>query len=208
MSIQKCWFELLFVSQYLWISFPPDSFWWYETGRHASDCVAREYLWPFCWLTQFSLLGGELWFAAMSIDIHISLTNPFSCYQINFKRYQVMVYGLGILTATVLVLFEPREYGLSSEPMIWVDVAGEHQRTNFMKIFMFYSWMVVMFLYCARIAYWSRLQIYKGLEATLLTRKYTVSKLTRCASFQSFTATAITLLIFELNAIVMHVWGI
>ena len=179
-TIHKCWFELLFVSQYLWLSFAPNSFYWNHWAKHASDCDVNPRIWPLCWLTQFSLLGGELWFAAISLDIHVSLTNPFSSHKSNMAKYRLMVYGIAFLTATALVSIRPLQYGLSVDPMVWITVKSDTADVNWMKLGIFYVFMGAIYVYCAYIGWWARSQIHKGLETTLLARKYTVSKQTRC----------------------------
>jgi hypothetical protein len=182
-AIRKCWFELLFVSQYLWLAFPSNSFFWSSYTENFDDdqlpsCQANPNIWPLAWLTQFSLLGGELWFAVLSVDIHMSLTNPFASYASNDKMYLLGVFGMAMLTATILVSVTPIQYGLSTDPMIWVK--DSHSTINAMKIGMFYIYMPLIYFYCGVIAVWSRWQISRGLEDTLRMRKYSVSKQTRC----------------------------
>jgi hypothetical protein len=160
------------------MSFVPDSFFWDATNDDVGSCVVNASIWPFAWLTQFSLLGGELWFAVLSIDIHLSLTNPFSSHQANAIYYTGFVYSIAILMATILVGLLPIRYGLSTDPMIWVH--DQKDKTNNVKIAMFYFYMFIIYLYCGFIAWWSRNQISKGLEDTLRVRKYSVSKQTKC----------------------------
>lgn len=180
-AIHKCWFELIFVSQFLWIAFAPHDFFWdsYSTDDSRS-CVTNENIWPLAWLVQFSLLGGELWFAVMSIDIHQSLTNPFTSYTINYQYYTTGVYSIAILVATVFVSIIPIQYGLSVDPMIWVNVYDNPSNGRWTKFAIFYIFMVIIYMYCGVTAIWARNQIHKGLEETLAVRKYSISKQTRC----------------------------
>jgi hypothetical protein len=124
------------------------------------------------------LLGGELWFWVLSVDIHISLTNPFSNSIANSVGYSALVFGIAAFTATILVSISPIQYGLSSDPMIWVKDQKNH--TNWMKIGMFYIFLPFIYVYCGVIAVWARWQIHRGLEMTLQKRKYSVSKQTAC----------------------------
>ena len=180
-TIHKCWFELLFVSQFLWISFAPHSFFWTEYSHDdINNCEPNANLWPLAWLCQFTLLGGELWFAVLSLDIHLSLTNPFTSYVTNSKYYTAAVYIVAFTTATIFVSVVPIQYGLSVDPMIWVSVYdnGEDRLTT--KFALFYSFMILIYFYCGVMVIWARTQIHKGLEETLAVRKYSVSKQTRC----------------------------
>ena len=52
---------------------------------------------------QFSLLGGELWFLALSVDLLQGLTNPFSSYSRNQRQYSFIIYITAITVAVALV---------------------------------------------------------------------------------------------------------
>lgn len=123
------------------------------------------------------VIGGELWFGVLSLDIHISLTNPFTSHKMNKIYYRLGVFSISFIMATILVSIVPIQYGLSTDPMIWVHDQDEVAWT---KYAMFYSFMVVIYVYCGYIALHARYQIHKGLEETLERRKYSVSKQTRC----------------------------
>lgn len=173
---------MLFVSQFLWISFAPHSFFWDTYTEHddGSLCHTNTNIWPLAWLTQFSLLGGELWFAVLSVDIHQSLANPFSSYQVNAQNYTLAVYVVAIFVATVLVSVKPIQYGLSVDPMIWVNNYANQNVGLGVKFAIFYVFMIIIYFYCGTTAIWARIQIHKGLEDTLAVRKYSISKQTRC----------------------------
>jgi len=52
---------------------------------------------------QFSLLGGEFWFLALSVDLLQGLTNPFSSYSRNQRQYSVLIYLATTIAAVALV---------------------------------------------------------------------------------------------------------
>jgi hypothetical protein len=165
------------------MSFAPNNFFWNSYYNDDTvECVTNGYIWPLCWLTQFSLLGGEIWFLCLSVDIHVSLTNPFSSHLINDVYYSITSFGVGIFTATLLVLIRPLQYGLSTDPMVWVR--DQKDSVNWTKVGMFYAYLPFIYLYCGTIAIWARWQIHRGLEETLKMRKYSVSKQTRCKKEQ------------------------
>ncbi len=183
-NIHKYWFELLFVSQFLWLGFAKEGFFWnsYPT-TDDSGCDQDEVnlnLWPLCWLTQFSMLGSELWLCVLSMDIHISLTNPFVSYSTNVIYYNGLVYGLSIFTATLLVIVRPVQFGLSSEPMIWINSSTSNNFITLTKIAFFYVFIFFILTYSIVIAFWARGQIHKGLQETLAIRLYSVNKQTTC----------------------------
>lgn len=183
-NIHKYWFELLFVTQFLWLGFANKSFFWnsYPTNDDA-DCDVDEVnlnVWPLCWLTQFSILGSELWLCVLSMDIHISLTNPFVSYSTNVMYYNGLVYGLSIFTATLLVIVRPVQFGLSNEPMIWINSSALDGFFAWTKIAFFYVFIFFILSYSIVIAFWARGQIHKGLQETLAIRLYSVNKQTTC----------------------------
>ena len=143
-------------------------------------CVTNRNIWPLAFLTQFSLLGGELWFGVLSLDIHLSLTNPFSSYTTYAPYYTSAVYLVAIGVATIFVSVVPIQYGVSVEPMIWVNVYADEEEGRYTKVAVFYSFMTAIYLYSGFMVIWARNQIHKGLEETLAIRKYSVSKQTRC----------------------------
>ncbi|RYH13827.1 hypothetical protein EON65_34735 [archaeon] len=119
-----------------------------------------------------------MWFCAMSVDIHVSLTNPFSSPQVYDFYYRLGVYGFAAFMATILVAMTPIQYGVSTDPMIWVrDQSG---KINWTKIGMFYMFIPFIYAYGMTILIWARWQIHRGLEDTLKARKYSVNKQSRC----------------------------
>lgn len=114
------------------------------------------------------------------MDIHQSLANPFTSYKVNARYYTAFVYGVAIFVATVFVSVVPIQYGLSVDPMIWVNVYNNSSEGRYTKFAVFYVFMIAIYVYCGITAIWARNQIYKGLEDTLAVRKYSVSKQTRC----------------------------
>jgi hypothetical protein len=77
----------------------------------------------FCFLCQFSLLGAELWFFVMSRDMYLTVSNPFSSYKKQATLFGVFVFTVAAFLGCLLVGFGPGIYGLSSDPMIWIQVA-------------------------------------------------------------------------------------
>ncbi|KAJ1434309.1 hypothetical protein B484DRAFT_394084, partial [Ochromonadaceae sp. CCMP2298] len=145
MTIHKVWFEIVFVSQFLLIPYVPKSFFYSFVSTDSNLCVTNPHIWPLAWLTQFTLLGGELWFGVLSLDIQISLTNPFTSYLTNKMYYTLGVYSFSFVCATLLVSLRPLQYGLSYDPMIWVTTSTMEARWT--KFWIFYLWMVIIYVY-------------------------------------------------------------
>ena len=56
------------MSQYLWIPFVREQFFWKDEG----SCVASKWAGLFAFITQFSLIGSELWFLVLTMVIILS----------------------------------------------------------------------------------------------------------------------------------------
>jgi hypothetical protein len=109
--IQKCFFEILFISQFFWILSPwytNHFFWNNDTNACSSsssckECIASSHVYKWVFLTQFSLAGSELCLFFITIDLYLSLTNPFIHLKKAVKYYSVVVLVLSILSAVILI---------------------------------------------------------------------------------------------------------
>ena len=54
-------------------------------------------------VTQFAMFTGECWLLTFPVDLLSSLTNPFSSYKANLKKYHLLVWSAGFLNALALV---------------------------------------------------------------------------------------------------------
>ena len=63
----------------------------------SSACKAMSFI------TQFAMFTGECWLLTFSVDLVSSLTNPFSSYKANLKKYHFFVWIGGFLNALALV---------------------------------------------------------------------------------------------------------
>lgn len=113
-------FEFLYVSQYLWITFIDSSFF-----RDDETCRSTAMAALFSWMTQFSLIGGELWFFVLTMDLHLACQNPFTSYKLNAKRYLLLVFLGSVGTACILIMLGPEVYGLSSDANCWIQVLSK-----------------------------------------------------------------------------------
>ena len=54
-------------------------------------------------MIQFSYFTGECWLLTISVDLILSLTNPFSSYKNNLRRYHAVVWTSGVIIGAVLL---------------------------------------------------------------------------------------------------------
>mmetsp|Transcript_24984 Transcript_24984/g.36876 ORF Transcript_24984/g.36876 Transcript_24984/m.36876 type:complete len:952 (-) Transcript_24984:91-2946(-) len=140
----------------------------------------------FSFWTQFALIGGELWFLVLTMDLHFATTNPFTSYKLNAKRYEVFVLMGSIGTASILIAAGPKVYGLSSDATCWIqdndgsDSQDDDDKTavkyNVAKSFLFYIWMAIIYSYCLYVVLFVFRRLKQGLSETLTARLSTVRR--------------------------------
>ncbi len=126
LAVTKCFFELLFVSQYFWISYKGKDFFWKNPCHDDNDVDCENQssnaVGFLACLTQFSILANELYFLVITVDLHLACTNPFTSYKNNAKWYMFFVYGSAISTSVILGTSGRTVYGLSSDATVWIQV--------------------------------------------------------------------------------------
>lgn len=185
--------EALFVTQYLWMAGVKMSTFWADDDINddTTTCQVRLSIWPAAWLTQFTLLGGELWFAVLSIDLYLGLTNPFSTWgkftstkSLCFKSV-VLVYGLASISATVLVTYHRNNnylYGLSGEPFIWVREGIALFRSGNVKLIFFFIPLLIIYAHGLSVFLWAKYykKIDSLLEDTIASSQDTIRRQSSC----------------------------
>lgn len=105
--------------QFLWVGFLDRDLY----VDSADDCTASLFAGISAFVTQFSILGAELWFLVLTMDLHLAITNPFTSYKLNAFRYHFLVYGGSLGMAFALVIIAGNKvYGLSSDSSCWIQV--------------------------------------------------------------------------------------
>lgn len=166
LAINKSFFELLYVVQFLWVGF-------LDRSVYVSDgdsCRATMFAGISAFVTQFSILGAELWFLVLTMDLHLAITNPFTSYKLNAFRYQFLVYGGSLSMAIILVLHGPSFYGLSSDSSCWIQDSDSSTFGNWPKVYLFYIFMVFIYAYCLYVVLFVFRRLNQGLSDTLTTR--------------------------------------
>eukprot|EP01031_Cornospumella_fuschlensis_P045713 gene45713-55954_t len=106
LAIYKCLLEVFFVQQFLWIPYTRTGvFYGSELDEAPYYCNASALAGMLAFFTQISLLGSELCFFIISLDMRIAYTNPFSSYKHNRTKYLFIVLVASVGTAVCLMLF-------------------------------------------------------------------------------------------------------
>jgi len=185
--------EAIFVLQFLWIPFVSNSTFWVAGNNddYQIGCTeAHNQLQIPSWITQFTLLGGELWFAILSIDLYLGLTNPFSTWG-DLSNYNSLafkctfiVYSIAFTGATLVVTEKFNHayiYGLSNEPLVWIK-ENESGFYLWYKFAFFYVWLILIYVHGLMVFIWAKYykKIDSGLEDTIATREDSIRRQTKC----------------------------
>ena len=72
-------------------------------------------------LTQFTFFTGESWLLIITIDLFLSLTNPFTSYTSNLYKYHLIIWITGFLNAFSLILSNSCQ-GVFGNSVCWISV--------------------------------------------------------------------------------------
>jgi 1-phosphatidylinositol-4-phosphate 5-kinase len=69
---------------------------------------------------QFSLLSAECWFLCMTLNLFLSLTNPFTGFKRNTRLFHLFSWGWGLFSAFLLMVI-PNVAGYSDFDTCWTN---------------------------------------------------------------------------------------
>lgn len=176
LAIYKSVFELVYCIQFLWLNFVRSGVYFdYETDKDGNVyCPATQFAAISAFVMQFSLIGGELWFLVLTMDLHLATTNPFISYKQLASRYHLLVYGGSLITSVALMLAGNEVYGLGSDSTSWIQDESESNR--YTKALLFYIWMAFIYTYCLYVVLFVFRRLKEGLSETLTTRLSVVKR--------------------------------
>lgn len=173
LAIYRSIFEFVFLSQYLWVPLTPNNIFFDKGSVQNDSCQGSSTSAVLAFISQFSLVGAELWFFIISYDLRLSYTNPFASFKENKRRYTMFVFSFATLGSVVLMIFGPSTYGPGQEGAIWIQNQHSGYYThhfNISKIVLFYLWMILIYGYCARSLLQLTEKMKKGFADTLVTK--------------------------------------
>jgi 1-phosphatidylinositol-4-phosphate 5-kinase len=134
-------------------------------------------------LTQFLMLSSESWFAIISLDLLHSLTNPFTSYRANLRRYHLFAWGSGLLTCLVLV-FSKEAWGVTRAAFgdvgifsfCWIKDEGllENGIDYAFLVWglLFFVWLVLYYAFAVGMTLYGKIRLRQGIRETFETRYY------------------------------------
>eukprot|EP00753_Platysulcus_tardus_P018111 PLAT6720.1.p1 GENE.PLAT6720.1~~PLAT6720.1.p1 ORF type:complete len:725 (+),score=331.91 PLAT6720.1:15-2189(+) len=119
-------------------------------------------------LTQMTGLGSEIWYLLMSVDLLLSITNPFTNYKSNRRLYTASAFLISALSGFILVT-SPNGAGRSVLGVCWTrNVQGEFNPYNWS---LFFAPLFLIYLFCLWLLVFVRRQLKGGLAATYESRQ-------------------------------------
>lgn len=171
-AIYKSIVDLIYVNQYLWLPVISTSQFYDSSYSTTSpySCNASVTAAVFAFISQMCLLGNQLCFLIISIDLRYAYTNPFTSFKHNRPRYAFFVVVWSIFNACILMALGNNVYGLSSLGLVWIQDDRVLAFPNTPKIYLFYAKGAVVFAYAIWVHFlFSRTSV-QGLPETLSKR--------------------------------------
>jgi len=139
-------------------------------GTNSTSC--RSY----ATVTEYTLLAGECWLTTIALDLVYSLTNPFSSYKENMRRYQIMVWGFtGLLS--LIFYTDTNCQGVFDKGICWLKIQG----TSSPCLWGYYLfWILIMYIYQASATIFAYFRLNQGLPATFEVRKRCAQETFKC----------------------------
>lgn len=161
----------------------------YDTYCNSAGCTALAFF------TQAALFAGEFWFMTLSIDLLISLTNPFSSYQVNLSIYQYTGWSAAFLSGAILLSQKSCQY-ISSQGICWLtlEASGYHMSRCFWGFFL--GWVIIFYCFSVGVMLFTYSRLTKGLESTFATREAVMSTTQRVVGCYIAYATSVGVLYF------------
>ena len=120
-------------------------------------------------VSQASLFGSEIWFVCLAVDLFLSLSNPFSNYKTNRRRYYVFVTVITVLScaAWLLVLNDERLQGV-----LCTQLNAFHQaQASPVWVVLLFGASYLVWLFCIPILVFAYQKLKQGLSETLEKRQ-------------------------------------
>ena len=128
-------------------------------------------------VTEVTLLGGECWLTTIALDLVYSLTNPFSSYKENMRRYQFMVWSFtGLLS--FIFFFDNKCQGVFDEGVCWLQISNGTNSPCLWGYYLF--WIIIMYIYQLLAAIFAYQRLNKGLPASFEVRKRCAQETFKC----------------------------
>lgn len=149
----------------------------------VSGCQSSSLAGALSFISQSSILGGEVWFGIISHDLQMGYKDPFSSFSQKQYLYSAVVLLMSIGSSCILMALGPSAYGVSSEGSIWIQDTDTKKRTtansyglNYPKIALFFVPLAFIYCYCTYTVWDLRCRLKVGFGDTLGVRKTIIER--------------------------------
>jgi hypothetical protein len=129
---------------------------------HTSLCKATSFL------VELSFLAGEFWSFTLSVDLFLSLRNPFTSYTKNMSRYHLLTWMITVFFSFLLTFQSKCQGVVLANGLCWMKVFGPLSGCLWGYFLLWVSSFYVLSLLVILFAY---IRIKKGLESSYATRQ-------------------------------------
>lgn len=162
---------MAFFQQYLWLPTVSKNYLYSDDAMVAPFyCNSSVSASRWAFITQFSVIGVQMCFLIISVDLRLAYTNPFSSYKHNKRYYVAIVIIFSLLTSFCLIAMGPRVYGYDEHGVIWIQDSRANYAMNWPKFMLYYLIVTCIYIY----SLWANFQFYrsneKGLSITISNR--------------------------------------
>lgn len=126
--------------------------------------------------TQFFLIASECWLTTIALDLVFSLTNPFTSYKGNMRRYHIIVWGFTVLITFALDT-NPSCQARVEQGICWLRI------TNAMDPCLwgyYFIWIIGMYGFQLGAIIFASQRLKKGLPLTFEIRKNCAAETFKC----------------------------
>jgi len=171
LAIYGCLIEMGYFQQYLWIPTISTSYLYSDDAMSAPYyCSSSDVAGRWALVTQFCIIGVQMCFLVISVDLRLAYTNPFSSFKHNKFYFAAAVICFSLFTSFCLLVMGPRVYGYDEHGVIWIQDSRASLAMNWPKFMLYYLIITCIFVY----SIWANFQFYrsseKGLSVTISNR--------------------------------------
>lgn len=171
LAIYGCIIEMGYFQQYLWLpTVGKDYLYSDDAMMEPYYCSSSRAASGWAFITQFCMIGVQLCFLAISVDLRLAYTNPFSSYKHNKFYFASFVILGALFTSLCLLAMGPRVYGYDEHGVVWIQDSRATLAMNWPKFMLYYLIVTCIYSY----SLWANFQFYrsneKGLSVTISNR--------------------------------------
>ena len=142
---------------------------WSYNSRATFDTVGVDCTWVSIF-NQFAYFASDVWYLMLSVDLLITIKNPFTFHQEYAKYFHICVWGSSF--TTTLILGVVGRDGRDLNYICWVEEDPHTEmRNNLFALYIYYILMFIVFGFSIYVIIVASKAFRKGLPDTIETRR-------------------------------------